>query len=83
MISDLLDARARPCTLKLMSRGCGKMHMEVVSNYEPSYMNGGFTSGIAGFLGGMLERVDRPLNGESSRHLLLFSDGMFLDFVRN
>jgi hypothetical protein len=77
-----LDACARPIKFRMTSCEHDKLSLLATQRYEPLYENSGFTSGVSGFLAGMLPRVDTPLDAEDTKHMLLFSDGILIDFER-
>ena len=58
-----------------------KLTLTAREQYEPLYENSGFTSGVAGFLSGMLPRVEKVLDDEDRKHLLLFDCGSLIDFA--
>ena len=62
------------------SADAGKLTVQAVTLWEPRYSTSGFVSGVSSFVAGLLPRPTKPLNGPTSRFVLVDRAGQLLDF---
>ena len=81
VVSDALHAEATPLKLCVKhSAAAGKLVVEAVECWEPRYSSSAFVAGVSQFVAGLLPRPTKPLNGPSSRYVLVDRAGKLIDF---